>query len=119
MDTSKILAFRHPSQAGLLLESLLHSLGRLPERARRVTDRGDLPGTLQRIAIRGAKQRQSWSAWRRDSSLWFFTSEVVATTYANLKRPALRICRYDEKGRLTLSEVWVNVPTRGWRQCAL
>ncbi len=119
MDTSKILAFRHPSQAKLLLESLLESFGWLPHHARSVTDRSDLPAVLQRIALRGARQKVSWAAWRRESAVWFFTAEVTPAPSGNTRRSALKISSYDEKGKLTSCGVWVNVPRRGWQRCAL
>jgi hypothetical protein len=119
MDTSKILAFRHSSQAILLLESLLSSWGRLPKHARRVSERSSLPSVLQRIAIRGAKQKILWAAWAAESSIWFFTAEVTSVPSGGVRTPALKVTAYNEKGKSTASGVWVNVPRRGWRRCAL
>jgi hypothetical protein len=119
MDTSKILAFRHASQAELLLEALLQSLDRVPGHASRVTERSDLPAVLQRIVLRGAKQRLSWAAWARDKAFWFYTAEVIAAPIANVGRSALKVSGYDERGRLTECGVWVNPPGRGWARCAL
>lgn len=119
MDTSKILSFRHPSQAELLLESLLRSLNRLPRRARRVGDRSELPSALQKIAIRAKKQKLCWGAWSREDAVWFFTAEVTSVPSGELRRPALKISGYDAKGKLSECGVWVNMPSRGWRRCAL
>jgi len=119
VDTSKILSFRHPSQAELLLESLLKSLDRLPRHARRVSDRSDLPSVLQRIAIRATKQKVRWSAWSRENAVWFFTAEVTLVPSGPARRPALKITGYNEKGKLTECGVWINMPQRGWRRCAL
>ena len=119
MDTSKILAFRHASQAELLLEALLESLDRVPGHAIRVTDRSDLPAVLQRMVIRGAKQKLRWAAWARDKAFWFFTAEVIAAPIAYVGRSALKVSAYDEKGRLSECGVWVNRPGRGWQRCAL
>jgi hypothetical protein len=119
MDTSKILALRHPSQAKLLLESLLEDFGWVPGHARSVTDRSDLPAVLQRIALRGARRKGCWAAWRKDSAVWFFTAEVTAAPSGTGQRSALKIDGYDEKGKLTTCGVWVHVPRRGWQRCAL
>jgi hypothetical protein len=119
MDTSKIFAFRHPSQAELLLESLLLAAGRLPTRARRVAYRSDLPAVLQRIAISARKRKARWVAWTRGEAIWLFTAEVTAVPSGPVERPALKICRYNARGKLTKCGVWVNRPSRGWRRCAL
>lgn len=119
MDTSKILAFRHPSQAELLLESMLLSLDRFPGSARRVSDRGDLPSALQRIAIRSTRQKMRWGAWSKDDAIWFFTAEVTSVPSGKVRRPALKVSGYDAKGNLTECGVWVMAPKRGWQRCAL
>ena len=119
MDTSKILAFRHHPQAELLLESLLRSLDRMPAHARKVTDRSDLPSALQRIANQARRQNARWGAWSKDNAIWFFMAEVTSAPSGQVRRPALKISGYDEKGKLTECGVWVNIPPRGWRRCAL
>jgi hypothetical protein len=120
MDTSKILAFRHPSQAKLLLESLVsENFGWVARHARAVTDRSDLPAVLQKIAFREAKRRISWVAWRKEDVVWFFTAEVISAPAGSGSRSALKVDGYNEKGRLTASGAWVNVPRRGWQRCAL
>jgi hypothetical protein len=119
MDTSKILAFRHPSQVELLLESLLKSLNRLPEHSHKVTERSDLPSVLQRIAIQAKKQKIRWGAWAKDNVIWFFTVEMTTAPLGLSRRPALKISRYNQKGKLTECGVWYNVPPRGWQRCAL
>jgi hypothetical protein len=119
MDTTKILAFRHPSQAALLLESWVQTRDRVPGHASRVTVLSDLPAVLQRITIRGAKQKLGWVAWRKDNAIWFFTAQLVSAPLANVRRPGVQINGYDEKGRLTECGVWVDVPRRGWQRCAL
>jgi hypothetical protein len=119
MDTSKILAFRHHSQAEILLEALLRSLDRLPAHARKVADRSDLPSVLQRIASQARKRKSMWGAWVKGNAIWFFTAEVTSAPSGQARRPALKISGYDEKGRLIECGVWINVPPRGWRRCAL
>jgi hypothetical protein len=119
MDTSKIMAFRHASQAILLLESLLASARRIPRHARRVADRSALPSVLQRIAIRGAKSKVHWAAWSAASSIWFFTVEVTPPPSGVPRCPAIKVMAYDEKGALKASGVWANIPKRGWQRCVL
>lgn len=119
VDTSKIFAFRHPSQSILLLESLVSSWGRLPKHARRVNERSDLPFVLQRIAIRAAKEKAHWAAWAAAPSIWFFTAQVTLLPSGAMRCPALKVTGYDEKGRPTVSGTWANMPRRGWRRCAL
>ena len=119
MDTSKIMAFRHASQAVLLLESLLASARRVPRHACRITDRSSLPSVLQRIAIRGAKTKSYWAAWSAETSIWFFTAEVVPPPSGIPRCPTLKVTAYDEKGTLKASGVWANIPKRGWQRCAL
>jgi len=119
MDTSKILAFRHASQSGLLLESWLQKLDRVPDHASKVTVLSDLPGVLQKIVFRGAREKLSWTAWRQDNAIWFFTARMVSAPLANVPRPGLKISGYDQKGRLIECGVWVDVPRRGWKRCAL
>ena len=119
MDTSKILGFRHPSQAGLLLESLLQNLDRLPAHVHRVAERSDLPSVLQRIAMRASKAKIAWGAWAGNNAIWFFTAEVTAVTSGPSRQSAVRLLGYNAKGKLTECGVWVNVPRRGWRRCAL
>jgi hypothetical protein len=113
------MAFRHSSQAVLLLESLLSSWGRLPRHARRVGERSSLPSVLQRIAIRGAKNKVQWAAWAAANSIWFFTAEVTFMPSGAVRHPALKVAAYNEKGRLTAAGLWANMPRRGWRRCAL
>jgi len=119
VDTSKIIAFRHPSQSILLLESLVAAWGRIPKHARRVQERGNLPFVLQRIAIRAAKQSAHWAAWVAEPSIWFFVASATSLPSGTVQCPALKIMAYDEKGRPTVSGTWVNMPRRGWRRCAL
>lgn len=119
LDTTKILSFRHPSQASVLLESLLHSLDWLPENARRVQDRSELPSVLQRIAIRGARQQEKWLAWQRNSAIYFFTVKVTPPPAGVVRPPALRVSAYNERGSVTGCGVWANSPGKGWQRCVL
>jgi hypothetical protein len=116
MDTSTIIAFRHSSQAELLLESLLRSLDKLPTHARRVDHRSDLPSSLQRIAIQSVKRRLRWGAWRINAALRLYTAEVISLSWHNVRRPALKVCGYDHKGALVESGVWINTQSRGWQR---
>lgn len=115
MDTTKILAFRHPSQAELLLESLV----RLPARARKVTNRSDLPSALQRIAIQAGKAKRLWGAWARDDAIWFFTAEMSLALSRKHQRPSLIVSSFDQRGKIRECTLWVNFRDRGWRRCLL
>lgn len=119
VDTTRIIAFRHPSQAELLLESLLVGLRRLPRKVRKLTCRSELPSALQRIAMRSSRRKAAWSAWVDGETIWFFTAELASVPFNGRPTPALAVSGYDRKGVLTECGTWVNVPKRGWRRCAL
>lgn len=115
VDTTAILAFRHPSQAELLLESLV----RLPSHARKVTNRCDLPSALQRIAIQAMKAKKLWGAWARDSAIWFVTAETSMALSRQHQRPSLIVSSFDHRGKVCERTLWVNFRNRGWRRCVL
>lgn len=117
MDTTKIIGFRHPSQVELLLESLVLSRKRLSSRARRLTDRSELPSVLQRIAIRATRAGKSWSAWAEDDTLSFYIAEMTPARVGGQQCPALKVTAYGRAGRIEEYGIWAR-PGRGeWRRC--
>jgi len=117
VDTSKILGFRHPSQVELLLESLVMSRKCLPSRARRLTDRSELPSALQRIAIQTTGAGKSWSAWTEDEGIWFYAAEMTPARLSGQKCPVLKLQAYSRKGRIEEYGLWARTGRNGWQRC--
>jgi hypothetical protein len=119
VDTTRILAFRHPSQAELLLESLASSKLGLGQRARQVSERSELPGALQRIVIREQGQGKSWLAWVQREAHWCCVATMIPARIAGQPRPALRVTKYDASGRTVNFGIWAQLPDGTWHACAV
>jgi hypothetical protein len=111
VDTTKILNFRHASQAELLLESLIRDRLRADSPAHIVTDRSGLPAALQRVLIEAGRSGKTWRAWSDGRSTCGYTGEMLAARLNGVKCAVLRVTSYDHRGRLTSQRTWAR---RGW-----
>lgn len=117
MDTTKILTFRHPSQAVLLLESLVRDRLRAGSRAHIVSDRSELPSALQRVLLEAGRAGKVWSAWSDGHTACGYTGEMLAARLGGEKCAALRVTSYDHRGRLTSQRIWALGPDGTWQSC--
>ena len=119
MDTTRILAFRHPSQANLLLESLARGRLGLGPRARQVSERSELPGSLQRTVIREQGEGKCWLAWVEREAHWCCVATMIPARIAGQPRPALRVTKYDAAGRTVHFGIWAQLQDGTWHACAV
>jgi hypothetical protein len=117
VDTTRILTFRHPSQAELLLESLVRDRLRAGSHAHIVTDRSELPSALQRIIIEAGRSGKVWSAWSDGHSACGYTGEMLAARIGGAKCAVLQVNSYDHRGRLTSQRVWARGADGTWHTC--
>lgn len=103
MQTMRLFAYQRPSRVEALLESLLQARGRLPGKARKVTDRSELPSALQKIVIKLHNNERVWNAWTDEDRIWFFTAEMSLELSRERGCPALQVGSYDVDGKL---KVW-------------
>ncbi len=117
VDTTKILTFRHPSQADLLLESLVRDRLRADSPAHIVTDCSELPSALQRVIIEAKRSGKVWSAWSDGHSACAYTGEMLAARLGGAKCAVLRVTSYDHRGRLTSQRIWARGADGTWQTC--
>jgi hypothetical protein len=89
----------------------------LPSRARRLTDRSELPSALQRIAIHATGAGKSWSAWAEDEGIWFYAAEMTPARLCGQKCPVLKLKAYGRKGRIEEYGFWARTRRDGWQRC--
>jgi hypothetical protein len=116
MDTTRILAFRHPSQLAMLMDSLVATAVRLPATAAKITDRGGLPAVLQRMAIRAAKARMEWRAWLQGDAIILLTAEHIAPPATHPKAPTLRLSICGARGGVKDRSDWIYLPSGKWQR---
>ena len=117
VDTTKILSFRHASQAELLLESLIRDRLRAGSTAHIVTDRSALPAALQRVLIAAGRSGKAWSAWSDGRSTCGYTGEMLAARLNGVKCAVLRVTSYDHRGRLLSQRTWARSSDGSWQSC--
>jgi len=119
MDTTKILHFRHPSQAEMLLEALVRERLQTGSHSRRVTERSELPSAVQRLVISAARDGKVWSAWGERSALRCYISEMIPARLAGEKCTALRVTAYDSRGRLAWQRIYALLNDGSWQAAAI
>jgi hypothetical protein len=117
MDTMRLRSIQQPSRVDALLESYVFGLEHMPSDARRIFDRTELAGTLQKVAIRALKNQQSWGAWTDEHRTWFFTAEMSLPLSRERGRPVLQVSSYSEDGQIEESALWVSVRDGAWQRC--
>lgn len=117
MDTTKILNFRHASQAELLLESLIRDRLRADSPARIVTDRSVLPAALQRVLIEAKRNGRVWSAWSDGRSTCGYVGEMLSARLNGKKSAILRVTSYDHRGRVLSQRNWARDADGLWQTC--
>lgn len=115
MDTTTILAFRHPSQVGLLLESLVTSMNWVTPQAHKAIDRSELPAALQRIAMVATKSNRQWAAWFQNEVARLYVVRPATEYSRSVRQPALELSVYNDRGTLRHQGLWVS-HHGGW-QC--
>jgi hypothetical protein len=118
VDTARLSALqRQPSQVDTLLESFVLSRSHIPVGTWRIFERSDLPGSLQRVAIRAQKVQHTWGAWTDDRHLWFYTAEMSLPLSRERGQPVLQINSYNEEGQIEESALWVSIRDGRWERC--
>jgi hypothetical protein len=119
VETEKLRTIQQPSQVEALLESFVWSVDILPDGARKLLDRSELPGPLQRLAVNLKKKDKIWGAWTDDRQhVWFFAAEMSLALSRERGRPVLQVDAFGEDGKLSESACWVAVRDGEWRRCA-
>ena len=119
MQTMRLFAYQRPSRIAALLESLLQARGLLPGKARRVTDRSELPSALQKIVLKSQNTERVWNAWTDEDRIWFFTAEMSLELSRERGCPALQVGSYELDGKLRAWQLWAYLKDGTWQQCAL
>lgn len=120
MQTMKLFAYQQPSRVEMLLESLVIAKGDLPGRARKVSDRSDLPSAMQKLVMQAQKSERVWSAWTGDDErMWLFIAEMSMALSRERGCPALQVGLYNEHGKMQEWKLWVNLKDGSWQQCTL
>lgn len=117
MQTMKLAALQAPSRVQTLLESLMQA--RLtPGGARRITDRYELPSSLQKIVIKCRSAEKAWNAWTDDYVTCLFTAEMSLARSRERGCATLHVGRYDMNGRMREWQIWVMLNDGTWQRCA-
>lgn len=117
MQTMKLAALQAPSRVQTLLESLMQA--RLtPRGARRITDRYELPSSLQKIVIKCRTAEKAWNAWTDDYVTCLFTAEMSLALSRERGCATLHVGRYDMNGRMREWQIWVMLNDGTWQRCA-
>lgn len=119
MQTMRLFAYQTPSRIAAMLESLLQAGARLPDKARKITDRSELPSALQRIVIKSQNTERTWSAWTDEDRIWFFTAEMSLDLSRERGCPVLQVGSHSVDGKLRAWQLWTSLKDGTWQQCAL
>jgi hypothetical protein len=118
MDTERLRTIQQPSSVEALLESFVSCVDMLPEGARKLRERSDLPSVLQRLALNAKKNDKAWAAWTDDRRTWFFAAEMSMALSRERGRPVLQVDAYGDDGQLLDSGCWLAVRDGEWKRCA-
>lgn len=118
MQTMRLFAYQTPSRVEALLESLLQAREHFPRKARKVTDRSELPSALQKIVIKLKNSDRVWSAWANEDRIWLFTAEMSLELSRERGCPALQVGSYEVDGKLKVWQLWTCLKDGTWQQCA-
>jgi hypothetical protein len=119
MQTMKLRALQQPSQLAALLESLVMSQSWVPAGAPLVTDRSELPSTLQKLVIKAVNGDGAWRAWQCHDGARLFVTEMSMELSRERGCPALTVNYYNDQGRLQYHSLWIKLATGAWQRCAL
>lgn len=118
MHTMRLAALQAPSRIQTLLESLM--LARLtPDGARRITDRYEMPSSLQKIVITCRNSEKAWSAWTDDYVTCLFTAEMSLPLSRERGCATLNVSRYDINGKMREWQIWAILNDGTWQRCAV
>jgi hypothetical protein len=112
LETKKLRMLTETGRLEALLESLVRSLGFLPENAERLTDRARLPDPLQRIAENA--EGKAWCAWQDGGRLWFYSAEMSLSQSREKGKAVLRVTSYSPEGEIVDSGWWMR--SKSWSQ---
>jgi hypothetical protein len=93
-----------PTQVETLLDSFIPSRRYVPDNARRVNCRDELPLRLQRRA--GRVRQGIWRAWTDGFRVWFVVARLMPIVGREANHYALRVSFFDMDGRLASCAVW-------------
>ena len=119
MQTMNLRAYQAPSVLTVLLDSLVMSQHWVPAGAAQVTDRGEFPSALQRVANKAATVAGIWRAWLSYDGVRLFTTEMSLELAREHGAPALKVSYYDDDGRLQECSAWVRRTDGKWQRCAV
>jgi hypothetical protein len=119
MKTIKLRTLQQPSRLEALLDSLIRSQMWVPPDAPRVTDRGELPLVLQKLAAKTLKAGDAWWAWSRYDGIRFFVTEMSLELSRERGSPALKVSYYNDQGQLKRYSHWVQLSDGTWQRCSV
>lgn len=118
MQTTRLYAYQRPSRVQALLESLVQARELLPDGARKISERSELPSALQKIVFQSQGNGHVWSAWTDEDRIWFFSAEMSLAPSRERGCPALHVSLHREDGRIRECRLWVCLNDGSWQQCA-
>lgn len=104
MQTMRLFAYQRPSRIAALLESLLQARGQWPRKARKVTDRSELPSALQKLVSKSQNTERVWNSW---------TDEDLRLVFHGYLPPALQRVAMQAQRCLQTWFAWTDGP-RTW-----
>ena len=118
MKTMKLRMLQRPSRLEALFESLIKSRNWVPPDAPRVTERSELPSTLQKLAAKTAKAGGAWLAWSSYDGIRFFVAEMSLELSRERGSATLKVSCYKDQGKLEQYSHWVRLDDDSWQPCA-
>jgi hypothetical protein len=117
METLRLQTIQKPAHVEGLLQSLVKSLGILPDGSDKVADRSELPSALQKVVIKATKDGQSWRAWMHGGvHIWLFVAEMSLPLSRERGSPLIQVKSYREDG-LRESANWLVDRQGKWHRC--
>ena len=119
MDTSLIIGLAHPSQGGLILESLIEERQLLPVAAKAVTSVARLSVVLRLLTVAIQRSKGSWLAYQSRDAVWFYAGWVESTGRGRARCVTLSVRRYGVGGKLLESAKWTRKFGGSWHKVRL
>src|SRR5678815_3371657 len=98
METKILRVIKDSGRMESLLESLVRSLGFLPENAVRLFDEELLPGPLERLVK--VSEKKAWCCWQLADRIWFYMAEMSLDQSRTRGRVVMRATSFDPEGHI-------------------
>ena len=117
METQRLRTIQQPSLVERLLQEFVRTASALPEDAREIRDRSELPSKMQRTIIDASKSGQAWMCLSDGYRTWLFIGEMSMPLSRERGSPVLQVKQYTKDGELADAAAWVADRTARWRRC--